>query len=126
MMKPDELRSHLAHFMGSECVYRHWMNKRVVLTEGVQWLCENAECLWLADICVSHQPDRRVARENFQVWHLRVNEADRSAVVTMTDGNSKRPIVEQQIPYTDFPLPEMVLWMEGDADYMVMMLPSER
>ncbi len=124
-MDAATLSTNLAHFTGSESIYRHWMSKSAFMTEGCMYLAENGNCLWLFDIIVSHQSNPRVRREPFQAWKLVVNE-DRSAVVSVTDGNRKKPILEQLVPFTDFMLKEITIWMEGSPGQMVMMLKTER
>ena len=59
----------------------------------------------------------------FQVWRLEVK--DNQAVLTMKQ-DSGRPIeVEQKIPYTNFPLDEMDMWLIDDGTNVVLILPSE-
>ena len=42
----------------------------------------------------------------------------------MTDGNSKQPVTKQDIPWTDFPLPAITIWLVQEGYYWVMLLPS--
>ena len=65
-------------------------------------------------------------REEFQVWKLVVDLAAKSAAVTMSDGRTSRAIVQQDIEYTSFPFSEITLWLEGDDEQKVLVLPSER
>lgn len=74
---------------------------------------------WLLDAIVSHQHDARVRSEPFQVWTLKVAD-DRTAVLTCEDGDHG-VVTSQAIAFTDFPLPEITLWLQND----VIFLPSE-
>lgn len=77
------------------------------------------------DAIASHQTNRQVAAEPFQVWKLIVNEKQQ-ATLTCTDGNETL-LVKQEISYSDFPLSEITLYAE-QSDYLagrVMMLTSE-
>ena len=50
----------------------------------------------------------------------------KSAVATMTDGNSDAPIIRQEIEYTDYPEPECELWcVRSPGEPAVLMLPSD-
>lgn len=77
------------------------------------------------DAIASHQTNKKVAAEPFQVWKLTVNEQKQAALVC-TDGN-ETVLVSQEIPYSDFPLSEITLYAE-QSDYLagrVVMLTSE-
>jgi len=126
MISPQELRAKLAHHTGSETFIRSSLNPNVVYTEGVVALCNEAQCWWLTDILASYQSTERFDREHFQAWCIVVDEETRSAVVSCTNGNSKKPIVEQRLEYTDFPLAHFSLWVEGPRSQRVAMLPQER
>jgi hypothetical protein len=49
MMDAGKLRDGLAQFTGTETWTRHGMFRQLLMTEGVTWLCENAQCYWLVD-----------------------------------------------------------------------------
>lgn len=84
-------------------------------TEGVKYLADKGECHWLLDAIFSfHRTDP------FQVWTLEVNE-DRSAVLTMREDSGEPIRVKQEIPFTDFPMPKISLWLING----VLILPSE-
>lgn len=109
----------LAGFHGGGPVFRHWLPFHY--TDGVNWMAGRAEAFWLLDAVFSHQCNPLVRQEPFQVWRLVVLPS-RQAELTMTDGNSKTPIIRQAIEFTDFPLSEIELWLEDG----MLMLPSER
>jgi len=124
-MDAHTLRAQLAQFTGSETFTRHALLPRMVITEGVIWLADNAQSHWLTDIIASYQHEPHISPEHFQAWRLSVDLTTRAAVVTMTDGNSDTPMVQQQIHYTDFPLADITLWLIAQGDHLVLMLPSE-
>jgi hypothetical protein len=124
-MTPQELQTALAGFSASDTLTRHGLTRRILMTQGVVFLAEQAQAHWLTDLIVSHQADPRVRSEPFQVWTLTVDTAERRAVATMTNGNSKQFVTKQEIPWTDFPLPEVTLWLVQEGSTWVMLLPSE-
>lgn len=129
-LTPAQIKEGLDLFCGTETYHRLVMNKNVLATDGVAWLCENASSYWLMDVIASYQSSiqrnvKFASLNDFQAWKLVVK--NNSGVVTCTDGNSEKPLIKQKIPYTDFPLDEMKIWVEpGGNSTMVAMLPSER
>jgi len=124
---------------GCDTFTRHALNRNILMSEGVVDLAEKT------DLIVSHQHNLKVRAEEFQTWPLYVREDGKSlhfphqrdvlaqvhqkviggaamAVAVCTDGNSKVPIVEQRIPFTDFPITGLSLWLENGT----LMLPGER
>ena len=134
----DEIESTLAHFSGTQDYHRSSAFSRFHYhTDGVQYLAESCGAFWLIDAIISHQGKNSVKREPFQVWTLNVGskQANRTkqsidAVLTCTDGNG-RELVHQSIPYTDFPLGRIELYLEngsldGENVHKILMLPNER
>lgn len=117
-MTPDELQAGLGQFYCSEVYYEHWLG-RLVYTEGVKFLAENAGAYWLLDAIASYQPQPEVASEPFQIWTLVVK--DRSGTLSMRADSNRPVLVSQEIEFTDFPLPEFKLWLTDG----VLILPSE-
>ncbi len=111
--------SDLAQFTGSEVWRRHPLCPSITYTDGAHHVADAGGAYWLLDAIVSHQQDEIVRAEPFQVWVLMVAE-DRSAVLICEDGDERR-ITSQHIPFTDFPLPEITLWLQNN----VIFLPSE-
>lgn len=89
-----------------------------VITDGVLLLAEAADCYWFLDLIGSYQSNRKLD-PGFQVWKLTVDLEKKTAVVQGC--NDTMPIVTQKIPYTDFPLEELKLYMIDG----VILLPSE-
>jgi hypothetical protein len=107
----------LEQFTGSETCYRHWLN--IHYTEGVKYLADNAKAHWLIDAIASYQT-KKIVGVPFQIWELTINE-DKTAVLTMKEDSDCPILVKQHIPYTDYPLPKIKLWLVD----RVLMLPSE-
>lgn len=123
-----ELEADLPHFYGTESYTNltyPWLRKRFMLTDGTKYLAEKAKAFWLMEAIASHQINKKVAREPFQVWELVVS-TDCKAVLTCTNGNN-RTLVQQEIPYSDFPLESISLYVTEDEGLggWVVMLTSE-
>lgn len=89
-----------------------------VATDGVIALAEAAGCYWFLDIIGSYQTKEKLDPD-FQVWRLEVNLKDSTAVVY--GYNDTELIISQEIPYTDFPLAEVKLYLTDK----VILLPKE-
>ncbi len=114
-LNKDDLRQ----FTGTEQWHRHGLVRKMLYTDGVQYVAETGGAYWLIDEIAFAQAVPEVAAEEFQLWRLRVN-LDRHAILTCEDGNSNA-VFTKQIEFTDFPLNEIVLYCTND----VIMLPSE-
>lgn len=137
-----KLEHELACFSGTEQWYRHggfWRHE-ILLTDGVMYLAENGgrnsgTAFWLIDAIASYQGEKVLARHPFQVWKLIVTEVEgqsRCARLVCTNGNNDKPIVEQEIGYTDFLLDEITLYASvepvdemGKKKRVIILLPSE-
>lgn len=125
-----EIQNALDYFIGTESYHRLGIMPNVVSTDGVKWLAENAECFWLMDIIASYQSQikRKPQFEKLrgmQSWTLTLNKTGNGAKVICTDGDSNEPYITQKIPFTDFPLQTITLWVQPQDNLMVIMLPSE-
>lgn len=105
--------SDLKQFTGTEHYYKHWLG-RLVYTDGVAFLAENAKAYWLLDAIASYN-----RKEEFQVWDLVVDGG--KAVLTMKEDTGQPLAVRQEIKYTDFPMDHVKLYLKDG----VLMLPSE-
>jgi hypothetical protein len=64
----------LAKCTCTEQLYRHGINRKVVFTDGVKYLADQAGAYWLLDeIAHVRSGDKRVTGESFQVWQLMRN-----------------------------------------------------
>jgi hypothetical protein len=113
-------KADLNQFTGSETWYRHAINRKVLYTEGAQYLAEHGGAYWLLDaIAIAQAHVKALAAEEFQVWTLKVS-ADKTAVLMCDDGNGNA-VYRQSMDFTDFPLPDVTLYYCNN----VIHLPSE-
>ena len=122
----------LSQFTGTEKYYRHWtMRKSFAYTEGIHYLVKNGAA-WLVDVITSHQMNPKLKKgdlREFQLWELKVQ--NNKGVVTCKSDDGKKPVITQNIEYTDFPLDEITIYVElgsldGETECLIAMLPSER
>jgi len=141
MLSADEIRSNLGHFHCTTQYHRVNLISKMICTDGVFWLLQNAEAHWLFDAIASYQPQVNKIPDlrDFQVWILSVGgrehddnpkhpflmpEENNRAVLTCwydTPNEGVKPVVKQAISYSDFPLSEIRLYVESG----VLLLPSE-
>ena len=114
----EELETALSGFIGSECFYRIY--PRVIITDGVKFLCDQAQSYWLIDAVFSYQSIPLVAREPFQVLDLAVNLEQRTGLISVTDGTDQL-LFRQKLDFTTFPLPALKLYYTDQT----VMLPGE-
>lgn len=107
---PEEIKNILAHATGSGQYYRH--NGILIYTEGVKDMADMCGAYWLIDIVASCQTLDVFKAEEFQVYKLEVDRPTSTGKVTVTDGN-ENVLYRQEIPYTDFPLEEISLWLNN-------------
>ena len=92
-------------------------------TDGIKYLAENGGAYWLLDAIASWQKEPIIKSNQdlsqIQFWRLKVNP-DNSAVLTC-ERDTDETVITQKIPFTDFPLREITLYLcDG-----VLLLPSE-
>lgn len=118
----------LTGFTGSERYYRHGLNRRLLWTEGMQYLAEQCGAFWLIDVVASHQRNRKLRADYFQLWRIEAGE-DGGAVITARHDSDRPAVVEQEIPFTDFPLTEPFEFYaidQGDDErHVITLLKSE-
>ena len=108
----------LVHFYGTEHWYRTSFSRKIVYTDGVQYVAETGGAYWLIDTIVISQSLPKVKAEEFQSWKLTVK--DNKGTLVCEDGDHHQ-VYKEEIPFTDFPLPEITFWLTDN----VIMLPSE-
>ncbi len=126
MKTVEEIRINMRQAIGTTKYIKHFTGA-LVFTDGVNQLREDADCHWLIDAIASYR-----RKEVFQVWDLVVNP-DKSAVLTMKEDTDQPVLVEQEIPYTDFPLEKIKFFVqeggygteENWTSCLVLMLTSE-
>ena len=109
----------LSSFTGTESYWR--ISKRHLLTDGTKYLADQAHCYWMMDAIASHLCEIGTA-DWFVV--IKTMVSDQRATMIYGDGNGGEH-ARQEIPYTDFALPEITLYACWDGEHWVIMLPSE-
>ncbi len=119
-MRPKTLtKTDLAHFTGTEQIWRHGLVRHIVYTDGARHVAEAGDAYWLLDKIACAQLEPHIRVEEFQLWTLTVKD-DLTAELTCTDGNGST-IATETISYTDFPLPTIKLYLTNNT----ILLPSE-
>ncbi len=119
MSAPSLSSEDLKQFTGSENWYRHDLVRSILYTDGAKYLAERGSAYWLLDEIATTQLIAKVATEPFQVWTLKLRP-DHGASLRCEDGN-KNQVFHKLIPFTDFPLDEITLWLTDNT----ILLPSE-
>ena len=123
-ISPADLKLELAQFSGSD-TFTRWsiLFRNSVLTEGVAYLAEQAQCYWLMDLIASHQTSRKVRAEGFQTWNL--SKVNNKWTAIADDGNGN-VIAKQVLDYSDFPLDSIKLFaVQNELGGITIMLPGE-
>jgi hypothetical protein len=102
-ISPIELAQALQRFRGSESFERIGFGHRHLVSEGVKYRVEQAGSCWLAEAIASYQmgPTFHGEGARFQGWYLAVNG---SQTILWCEFEVSNIVVQQLIPYTDFPL----------------------
>ncbi len=117
MSQPTLTELDLSHFNGSATVFPHFSGLQY--TEGVQCMASKGEAYWLIDAIASYQMYAHVRNEPIQFWKLQVDDNKTATLICERDTDDV--IVKQHIPYSDFPLSEITLYLTNKT----LMLPSE-
>ncbi len=118
----QEILNQLQLYTGTEGYYRYLGG--LLLTDGAKFVAEACGAYWLLDIICSVQTIPEVKNEDLQVCHLR-KTGETTAIFTIEDGDNNL-VYQQEIPFTDFPLDQMTLWVcAQDQQKRIVMLPSE-
>lgn len=116
----------LSNFTGTENYYCN-KNYPFEYTDGIKYLAENGGAYWLLDAIASWQKEPIIKSNQdlrqVQFWTLKVNP-DNSAVLTC-ERDTDEIICEQKIPFTDFPIQEICLYLCDMGTKGVLLLPSE-
>ena len=119
-MENKNLKNDLIQFTGTEHYYRYY---DLLLTDGAYYLAEKAACFWLMDAIWAHaHSERWLSKEDFITCKLSV--CNSMGELTFDDGN-RNILASQHIPYTDFPLDTIQLFIVRQETQFVVMLPGE-
>jgi len=121
MESPEAIQSKLKTFHGSQALYP-CLNPNFVMSEGVHYLTEAAECDWLMDALPPY-----IGRCGKGLCLLELQQEKGKWRLTITDRNGKLQVSEPII-HCSFPLPGIKLrieWSELSGNRWVVYLPSE-
>ena len=119
-LEKDKLLNNLRHFTGTLNYYKQF--PFFVVTDGVKYLMEEADCYWLAVLYASYLAN--INSNKIPFTSLKFKTIGLGAEVNIEDGNGNL-LKSQTLDYTDFPLDEFTLFAFWDGSYWVAMLPSE-
>lgn len=112
----------LSQFKGTEAYYRYSpLFPKVVLTDGTKYLADQAGAFWLMDMIASHTTS---ITDYFAIASLTKGKTGAKFMLT-DDVPPNVTYAKQAIEYTDFPLPEIKLYVIKQDDLWVVLLPSE-
>jgi len=122
MKTKEEILADLPQFYGTEHYYT-WsaLFPNFVMTDGVRYLANAADCYWLLNAIASHRSSYR--DEEFVVAKFS-KLAMGGWELDLSDGNDNG-IASQTIGYSDFPLDEITLYVIPQGDLWVVLLTSE-
>jgi hypothetical protein len=118
-LSKTQLLNHLEQFYGTQYYYPLW--PKVFLTDGVQFLAQEAACYWLMDAIASHLSE--IGTDDWFV-QVRMTVDGNRATMIYEDGSGSEH-ARQEIPYTDFPMQAISLYACWDGEHWVIMLPGE-
>lgn len=129
------IESDLYQFSGTEHWYRHMTG--VLYTDGIKYMAEKGGAYWLIDEIALAQRDKKIKNnprlKEFQLWELQVRtqQGGNCATLTCKEDSNVAPAYRKNIPFTDFPLKEIKIYVEqgsidGENLALIMMLPNER
>ena len=65
--------------------------------------------------------NKRLKDVGYQIWELKLQDKDLTWLLTCKEDKGKPAIIKQVIPYSDFPLEKIVIWLIDN----IALLPSE-
>ena len=124
-MEIQQIKTGLNGFYGTNEWHR-WsiLFPKMLLTDGAKYVADKCEAYWLMDNIASHQrkalQDKKL--QDIQFWTLKLNaKGSRYAATLICERDTGDIAIKQEIEYTDFPLPEIKLYVQpmGDGLYCI-------
>jgi spore maturation protein CgeB len=119
-MTGAELLQQLQFFTGTVQYYRIYA--KLLITDGVNFLAQEAGCFWLLDLYYSYLISFSPPKFPFTVLKMKVKQG--AADVVIEDGNGT-VLATQYVQYTDFPLETIMLYGCWEGDAWIVMLTGE-
>jgi len=124
-MNKGDFITTLAHFTGTTTYYRY--TGGLLLTDGTKYFADQTGSYWVMDVIASYQSQTRRNPElrDFQYWTLEIYDNNQASIY-VTDGNTDEKMIQQDIPYTDFPFDgKYHFYLARSENHYVLMIPSE-
>jgi hypothetical protein len=132
----NALLSQLDDFHGTETWHRHYLNRRLLHTDGVQFFAEKAGAFWFIDAMAvgvngkkGPVPSAVPNKSYFGVVLLTSkNESATIEVRSDYDENDKtcgKSLYRAKISFTDCPEGVWKFYLVDDGEHTVLMVPSE-
>ena len=116
----------LDYHYGTDAYHRtNMFVRKVIHTDGIAALAEEAQCYWLLDILATEFYDALKPLEP-DSYYINIDCKDTKVDITMLDYRSN-VIYKRHVGYTDLPSGKLTLkagW-QGKEGYLVLCLPSE-
>jgi hypothetical protein len=120
--------SKLDQHYGTEEFYRaNMFVKKVIHTEGIKELADQAQCYWLLDILATEFYDAlKSQKQEPDKFYITIESKDDQADITMKNYRDK-VIYKRHIDYTDLPTGKLMIYAgwQGEEGYLVLCLPTE-
>lgn len=122
-METRTIKKNLAQFHGTEEYHKHLFPGKspILLTDGCKYVRDNCEAYWLFDAIQSYQDHATIKKSSFQIWELKHSMNDLSWLLTCREDTGKKPMISQEIEFSDFPIDYIKIWVIDK----VALLPSE-
>jgi hypothetical protein len=104
------LEFQLEHYVGAQQYYPYQIDNQVLfLTDGCQYVADQAQAYWLFELILSYQPDKRLREEPVQVWTL-TKQHEGDWLITCADGYDT-VLLTHWLEDCDFPLRTIELYL---------------
>jgi len=115
----EEFTLGLKQFIGTQYYWEHFIPGalRLKLTDGCNFVRQEASAFWLFDMIASYQYDDRINLYPFQIWQLTQKE---DHWLLECRGDEGQSMLTHRLDYSDFPIDHIEIWvLDGVA-----LLPS--
>lgn len=122
-MTETAIRRELKKYHGTSEYHKHLFPGRppILITDGCRFIRDTCNAYWLFDAILIYQGSKALKSVVFQVWELRRLKKDLSWQLTCREDTGRRPLIIQNIEFSDFPLEYIKIWVID----RVALLPSE-
>lgn len=123
IMEKFQIERALRQFTGTESYHKHLFpgKSKILLTDGCDFIREKCNAHWLFDAILSYQLEKVLKGVKFQLWELRQSKKDLSWLLTCREDSNQKPLINQVIEFSDFPLDYIKLYVIDG----ICLLPSE-